>query len=203
MLLICCLLLLPRWESVIFLCFVVRYFISIQVHVLQSFWWGRESWLLCLVFFLVSRDCCVALLRGTMCLSSVWDCGFSWSYSLTINIYMIYGARTAVKSCQDDWPMSMIYNNAERLSKRFKPQRYCLGRSSVTKFEVCLCNLSTYMRKWCSIELPWCETACASDYLSMRHNLSNRFGTNMFIKHFQYGGASHVRQSQLLWDICC
>ena len=34
-------------ESVIVLCFVVRYFMSILV--LQSSWWGRESWLLCLI----------------------------------------------------------------------------------------------------------------------------------------------------------
>ena len=42
-----CLLLLQLWESVIVLCFVVRYFMSILV--LQSSWWGRESWLLCLI----------------------------------------------------------------------------------------------------------------------------------------------------------
>ena len=42
-----CLLLLPLWESVIVLCFVVRYFMSILV--LQSSGWGRESWLLCLI----------------------------------------------------------------------------------------------------------------------------------------------------------
>ena len=42
-----CLLLLPLWESAIVLCFVVRYFMSILV--LQSSWWGRESWLLCLI----------------------------------------------------------------------------------------------------------------------------------------------------------
>ena len=42
-----CLLLLPLLESVIVLCFVVRYFMSILV--LQSSWWGRESWLLCLI----------------------------------------------------------------------------------------------------------------------------------------------------------
>ena len=41
-----CLLLLSLWESVVVLCFVVRYFMSILV--LQSSWWGRESWLLCL-----------------------------------------------------------------------------------------------------------------------------------------------------------
>ena len=32
----------------------------------------------------MSRDCCVALPRGTMGLSAVCDCGISWSYSLTI-----------------------------------------------------------------------------------------------------------------------
>ena len=47
MLLTFCLLLLPLWESVIVLCFVVRYFMSILV--LQSSWWGRERWLLCLL----------------------------------------------------------------------------------------------------------------------------------------------------------
>ena len=46
----CCwlfLLLLPLWESVFVLCFDVRYFMSILV--LQSSWWGRESWLPCLI----------------------------------------------------------------------------------------------------------------------------------------------------------
>ena len=42
-----CLLLLSLLESVIVLCLVVRYFMSIFV--LQSSWWGRESWLLCLI----------------------------------------------------------------------------------------------------------------------------------------------------------
>ena len=37
----------PIVGSVIVLCFVVRYFMSILV--LQSSWWGRESWLLCLI----------------------------------------------------------------------------------------------------------------------------------------------------------
>ena len=45
-----CLLLLPLWESVIVLCFVVRYFLSILV--LQSSWCGRESWSLCLICLL-------------------------------------------------------------------------------------------------------------------------------------------------------
>ena len=42
-----CWLLLPLWESVVVLCFVVRYFVSILV--MQSSWWGRGGWLLCLV----------------------------------------------------------------------------------------------------------------------------------------------------------
>ena len=41
-----CLLLLPLWESVVVLCFVVCYFMSILV--LQLSWWGG-GWLLCLV----------------------------------------------------------------------------------------------------------------------------------------------------------
>ena len=47
LLLTCCLLSLPLWHSVIVLCFVVRYFMSILV--LQSSGWGRESWLICLI----------------------------------------------------------------------------------------------------------------------------------------------------------
>ena len=41
-----CLLLLPLWESVIVLCFVVRCFLSVLV--LQSSWWGG-GWFLCLI----------------------------------------------------------------------------------------------------------------------------------------------------------
>ena len=39
-------LLLPLWDSVTVLCFVVRSFVSI---VFQLYLWGKESWLLCLV----------------------------------------------------------------------------------------------------------------------------------------------------------
>ena len=67
--------------SVIVLCFVVRYFVSILV--LQSSRWGRESWLLCFVSFPMSHDCCVALPYGAMGLSAFFYCGISWSYSLT------------------------------------------------------------------------------------------------------------------------
>ena len=62
-----------------YLCFVVRYVMSIQVSfaiiLVESF-----------AFFvlLVSRDCCVALPRGGMGLSVVCECGYSLSYSLTI-----------------------------------------------------------------------------------------------------------------------
>ena len=77
------LLLLPLWEYVFVICFVVRYFMSILV--LQSSWWGRESWLLGLVCFPgVLFDCCVTLPCVAMGLSAVCDCGISWSYSLTI-----------------------------------------------------------------------------------------------------------------------
>ena len=51
LLLIRCWLLLPLWDSVIVLHFVVRYFVSILV--LQSSRWGGESWLLCFVCLLV------------------------------------------------------------------------------------------------------------------------------------------------------
>ena len=46
MLLLCCFC-GANLQIVIVLCFVVRYFMSILI--LQSSWWGRESWLLCLV----------------------------------------------------------------------------------------------------------------------------------------------------------
>ena len=36
---------------------------------------GRESWLLCVFVFLVSRDCCVALPHSVIGLSAVGDCG--------------------------------------------------------------------------------------------------------------------------------
>ena len=45
--LIRCWLLLSLWDYVIVLYFVVRYFVSLLV--LQSSWWGKESWLLCFV----------------------------------------------------------------------------------------------------------------------------------------------------------
>ena len=83
LLVIHCWLLFSLWESVIVLCFVVRYFIFTLV--LQSSWWGRESWLLCFYF-------CLPSALWLLCGSSLWrhgrvyscDCGTSWWYSLTI-----------------------------------------------------------------------------------------------------------------------
>ena len=71
-------LLLPLWESVIVLCFVVRYFMSILV--LKSSWWEREeerAGCFAQFVFLVSFDGLVALPRGAMGLSAVCDCGIS------------------------------------------------------------------------------------------------------------------------------
>ena len=78
LLLTCCILLLPMWKSVIVLCFVVRYFMSIIV--LQSF-----DGCFAYFVFLVSREWCVALPRGAMGLSAVCNCGISKSYSIPID----------------------------------------------------------------------------------------------------------------------
>ena len=61
------------WDSVTVPCFVVRYFVSILA--LQSSWWERQSWLLCLVclpgvFWLLcgsSSQC-----QGAVCSLWVW-----------------------------------------------------------------------------------------------------------------------------------
>ena len=66
LLLIRCWLLLPLQDSVIVLCFVVCYFMSILV--CQSSWWGGESWLLCFV--------CLPGVSWLLCDSSSWCHGF-------------------------------------------------------------------------------------------------------------------------------
>ena len=81
-----CLLLLPLWESVIVLCFVVRYFMSILV--LQSSWWGRESWLLCLIclpFVLWWLSGSSSRCHGVVCNLWLW-------YFLIILICYFWGA---------------------------------------------------------------------------------------------------------------
>ena len=76
----CCWLLLPFWDSVIVLCFVVRYIVSILV---CNHLYGEErTGCYALFVFLVSRDCSRALSHDAKCLSAVCDCGISWSYSL-------------------------------------------------------------------------------------------------------------------------
>ena len=75
LLLVRCLLLLPLWDSVIVLCFVVCYF----VYFLEWNHLNKEERSRCfaLFVFLVSRDFCVALPRDTTGLSAVCDCGIS------------------------------------------------------------------------------------------------------------------------------
>ena len=71
-------------ESVIVLCFVVSYFLSILV---CNHLDGEERANFFAYFvFLEPCDCCVALSRGAMGLSEVCDCGISLSYSLTISV---------------------------------------------------------------------------------------------------------------------
>ena len=70
-----CLLLLSLWESVIVLCFVVHYFMSIQV--CNHLDWEERAGCFALFVFLVSCDGCVALPRSAMGLSAVCNCGIS------------------------------------------------------------------------------------------------------------------------------
>ena len=87
-----CLLLLPLWESVTVLCFVVRYFMSILA--LQSSWWGRESWLLYLIclpgvsWWLSSSS---SRYHGVVC--GLWLLYFL--IILTYYFFIIYGAGEA------------------------------------------------------------------------------------------------------------
>ena len=76
-----CWLLLPLWESVIVLCFLVRYVHTSIAIILMG---EERAGCFALVVFLVSRDGGAALPRGATGLSAVCDCGISWSYSLTI-----------------------------------------------------------------------------------------------------------------------
>ena len=78
LLLTCCLLLLPLWESVIVLCFVVRYFMSILV--LQLSLMGKRELVALLnlsTWCLVMLCRCVALPHGVMGLSAFCYCGIS------------------------------------------------------------------------------------------------------------------------------
>ena len=63
-----CLMLLPLWESVTVLCFVVRFFVFLLV--LQSPWWGRGGGLVALLG--LSSWCLVVVER--LFLALLWDC---------------------------------------------------------------------------------------------------------------------------------
>ena len=89
LLLIHCWLLLSLWKYVIFLCFVVRSFVSILV--LQSSRWERESWLLCFVCLSgVSRLLCGSFSRCNGFVCSLW----LW-YFLIILTYYFFPRRVA------------------------------------------------------------------------------------------------------------
>ena len=61
------------WDSVIVLCFVVRYFVSFV------YWFCNHIDAGCFALFvvLVSRGCCVALSRCATGLFALCDCGIS------------------------------------------------------------------------------------------------------------------------------
>ena len=67
--------LLPLWDSVIALCFVVRFFVSILV--LQSSLREERAGCFALFVVLVSRDCCAALPHDATGMPAVCDCGIS------------------------------------------------------------------------------------------------------------------------------
>ena len=84
---------LSLWESVTVLCFVVRYFLSILV--LQSSWWGRESWLLCLIF----PPGVLWWLSGSSSRCHGVVCGWWLWYSLIIFTYYFCFENENIHSC--------------------------------------------------------------------------------------------------------
>ena len=82
LLLTLCLFLLPLWESVIVLCIVVRYFMTILAW--QSSLWGRESWLLCFICLPGVSWWLSGSSSWSLRLCAICDCGISWSYSLPV-----------------------------------------------------------------------------------------------------------------------
>ena len=77
-------LLLPLFVGLLCLVLVCYSVLCVRL-VLQSFWWGRESWLLCELssLCLVTVSVFVALPNGAVGWSAVCDCGISWSCSAT------------------------------------------------------------------------------------------------------------------------
>ena len=120
LLLIRCWLLLPLWDSVIVLCTVVRYFVSVLV--LQSSRWGRERWLLYFV--------CLPGVSGLLCGPSSRCHGFVCSlwlrYFLTILTYFIHymlhcTPRTIFHGCQ------IVIWDPQNAKRRF-PKRIWYGQ---------------------------------------------------------------------------
>ena len=73
------LLLVPLWDSVIVLCFVERYFVSILVYSHLDVEEG--GWLICFVFLLVTCDCYVSLSRcatGFVCVLNLLFINCLW-----------------------------------------------------------------------------------------------------------------------------
>ena len=85
------------WESEIALCFIVRYFMSILV--LQLSWWGRESWLLCLI--------CLPGVSWWLSGSSSWChgvvCGLWLWYFLIIHTYNFWISKVLLSLTDNIW----------------------------------------------------------------------------------------------------
>ena len=112
LLLTCCLLLLPLWETVIVLCFVVRYFMSILV--LQSSWLGRESWLLCFV--------CLPGVSWLLCGSSLCCHGFVCSLWLWYFLIILFLIEKAIflqsNGCHlEKWQPFLFFQVADKVSR--------------------------------------------------------------------------------------
>ena len=108
------LLLLPLWESVIVLCFVVRYFMSILVF--QSSWWGRESWLLCLsclpgVLWWLSGSS--SRCHGVVC--SLW----LWYFLIILTYYFCYQSASSrvTESTSFTWPCGTWFQKCFSVEK--------------------------------------------------------------------------------------
>ena len=88
-----CLLLLPLWDSVIVLCFVMRYFVSFLVFRAEYF---------ALFVFLVPRNSCMAPHYDAMGLFAVCDCGISGPSHLLLLLYKVIFFSSMVKNLDDD-----------------------------------------------------------------------------------------------------
>ena len=78
------------WGFFVGLWFSMHYFMSFLV--LQSSWRGREraGFFAFIVFWMSCYcKCLVALPRGAVYWSAVYDCGISWSYSLTFVLLIL------------------------------------------------------------------------------------------------------------------